>query len=102
MSNTKDTSGPAFPFPAYIYPNGELNHGDDGMTLRDYFAAKAMQTLLSVEGGTLAKDAEMSYKMADEMLKARDQGLRSNNSAIHSEDLTSMASVKCNQSRLCP
>ena len=70
MSNTKDTGGSAFPLLAEQTNDGWAWHG---MTLRDYFAAKAMQTLLSVEGGTLAKDAEMSYKMADEMLKARDQ-----------------------------
>jgi hypothetical protein len=43
------------------------------MSLRDYFAAKAMQTLLSIEGGLLEKDAEVAYKMADAMLKARGQ-----------------------------
>jgi hypothetical protein len=45
-----------------------------GMTLRDYFAAKAMQGLLagklqSVELKVIAGDC---YKMADAMLKARD------------------------------
>ena len=70
MNYTK-TGGPAFPFPAYEYSNGELIHGADGMTLRDYFAAKAMQALLSIHGGTLEKDAEVAYKMADAMLKAR-------------------------------
>jgi hypothetical protein len=44
-----------------------------GMTLRDYFAAKAMQALISIDGGTLEKDAEAAYKMADAMLKAREQ-----------------------------
>ena len=43
-----------------------------GMTLRDYFAAKAMQSLLSIAGGTLENDAEVAYKMADAMLKARE------------------------------
>jgi hypothetical protein len=41
------------------------------MTLRDYFAAKAMQALLSSEIGTFEKDAEAAYMMADFMLKAR-------------------------------
>ena len=44
----------------------------DGMTLRDYFAAKAMQSLFSIAGGTIEKDAEIAYKMADAMLKARE------------------------------
>ena len=43
-----------------------------GMTLRDYFAAKAMNAFLSRDGGTLEKDAEAAYKMADAMLKARE------------------------------
>ncbi len=46
-----------------------------GMTLRDYFAAKAMQTMLGWDNdhtnwGSYAEDA---YKMADAMLKAREQ-----------------------------
>ena len=50
----------------------------DGMTLRDYFAAKAMQgisaTLTQTDGepfwNLIATD---SYKMADAMLKAREE-----------------------------
>jgi hypothetical protein len=67
MSNT-NTGGPAFPnvTPTRIYA--------EGMTLRDYFAAKAMQGLLagklqSVELKVIAGDC---YKMADAMLKARE------------------------------
>ena len=43
-----------------------------GMTLRDYFAAKAMQALIP-RGETIEtmKYAESAYAMADEMLKAR-------------------------------
>ena len=44
-----------------------------GMTLRDYFAAKAMQGLISTEGaGSAERYAEIAYKLADAMLKARD------------------------------
>ncbi|WP_432467069.1 hypothetical protein [Enterobacter roggenkampii] len=58
----------AFPIPATEY------HGmDSGMTLRDYFAAKAMQaigvTLNDNEHGFVAN---VAYKMADAMLKARE------------------------------
>lgn len=46
-----------------------------GMTLRDYFAAKAMQGMLSACTGWSEADqerlAKCSYKMADEMMKAR-------------------------------
>jgi hypothetical protein len=46
-----------------------------GMTLRDYFAAKAMQGLLSNRNAEAAIDefAAKSYRMADAMLKAREQ-----------------------------
>lgn len=43
-----------------------------GMTLRDYFAAKAMQALLGYEESTLENDAEVAYAVADAMLKARE------------------------------
>ena len=42
-----------------------------GMTLRDYFAAKAMQALLGYEESTLENDAKVAYKMADAMMKER-------------------------------
>jgi hypothetical protein len=72
MSDT-NTGGPAFPFPAYTYPNGEINHGEGGMTLRDYFAAKAMQSVIARGDDTNRPGmAEWSYAMADAMLKARD------------------------------
>jgi hypothetical protein len=50
-----------------------------GMTLRDYFAAKAMQALtlrLASKEGLIVFDdavAESAYLMADAMLKAREQ-----------------------------
>jgi hypothetical protein len=74
MSNT-NTGGPAFPFPAYTYPNGEINHGEGGMTLRDYFAAKAMQSLilgLTGHDDEIPETAEDAYRFADAMLKARE------------------------------
>jgi hypothetical protein len=66
MSNT---GGPAFP----CHPGIE-NPLYDGMSLRDYFAAKAMQAMESRElpKAILATDvAEAAYEMADAMLKAR-------------------------------
>jgi hypothetical protein len=47
----------------------------DGMTLRDYFAAKVMQAMLG--HGWVLKEEEIparAYKMADMMMKAREQG----------------------------
>jgi hypothetical protein len=56
--------GPAFPRTGW--PN------ETGMTLRDYFAAKAMQALIP-SGQTVdsMKYAESAYALADAMLKAR-------------------------------
>lgn len=50
----------------------------EGMTLRDYFAAKAMQGLLAQSKGTainspVEQAAEYAYAMADAMLKARQE-----------------------------
>ena len=45
-----------------------------GMTLRDYFAAKAMQSYLldkDRDSFTFEQWAQASYEMADAMLKAR-------------------------------
>jgi hypothetical protein len=52
-----------FSHPSTIY--------NTGMTLRDYFAAKAMQTLVSKHSheGDVSRNA---YKISDAMLKARE------------------------------
>ena len=44
-----------------------------GMTLRDYFAAKAMQAMVSVPDVDMSHDdyADWAYRQADAMLKAR-------------------------------
>jgi hypothetical protein len=51
--------------------DGEVIKGNKGMTLRDYFAAKAMQTLVEKysHNGDVARNA---YNIADAMLKARE------------------------------
>lgn len=61
------------------FPNKKIdNHGYDvystGMDLRDYYAAKAMQGLMSTafnENVSRDQIAEVAYKMADSMMKAR-------------------------------
>jgi hypothetical protein len=71
MSNT-DTGGPAFP--QFVISNFGA-HVEGGMTLRDYFAAKAMQgVLVGIECGPddVANLAESAYILADAMLKARE------------------------------
>ena len=60
----------AFPLLIVDRPKELLQY--NGMTLRDYFAARAMQALLGYEESTLQNDAEVAYQMADAMLKARE------------------------------
>jgi hypothetical protein len=73
MSNT-NTGGPAFPF-EYFDEQLQRARVMHGMTLRDYFAAKAMQSMngrqdyLDAPASAIALDA---YALADEMLKARE------------------------------
>lgn len=44
-----------------------------GMTLRDYFAAKAVQGLLASDvNAPIDQFADLAYRVADEMLKARE------------------------------
>ena len=59
----KDTGGPAFPTDC----NKNIIYG---MTLRDYFAAKALQGM-SAEIDDEVRAARWCYEMADAMLEAR-------------------------------
>ena len=64
--NIQNDGGPAFPTPAGIQHN-------DGMTLRDYFAASALQGMMADGGGTSwDDDAKAAYRAADAMIKARE------------------------------
>jgi hypothetical protein len=71
-----DTGGPAFP--QQVQVAADESTWFEGVTLRDYFAAKAMQGFIASPRGTPdgnnATDsyyARVSYLMADAMLKAR-------------------------------
>ena len=78
MSKTDD-GGPAFPREEYQTPTSAL--GQIGMSLRDYFAAKAMQGMLSNaemmhddnghRNNTFANYAAAAYAQADAMLAER-------------------------------
>ena len=63
---------PAFPVLIVNRPKKLLKY--NGMTLRDYFAAKAMQSYWSdpTVAGDLKTAAAWAYDMADAMLKARE------------------------------
>lgn len=63
--------GPAFPW-------GEHGSHLGGMTLRDYFAAKALNGILAcfkdyVGANNLEARAALAYRYADAMLKAREE-----------------------------
>jgi len=62
-------------FPLHNHGAQTLGLHVTGMTLRDYFAAKAMTGLLTAEiVGEYSNEhvAEISYRIADAMLKARE------------------------------
>ena len=61
-----NTGGPAFPNEGF---NGWGNP-QEGMTLRDYFAAKAMQGLMDA-AMPMPEIAQAAYQMADDMLEER-------------------------------
>jgi hypothetical protein len=55
------------------FPNPHLRD-DSGMTLRDYFAAKAMQAMETRNAsGTYHSRAIHAYEQADAMMKAREK-----------------------------
>ena len=56
---------------------GTMNTFSDGMDLRDYFAAKAMQGIVHMfspnDFFNPERVTKISYQIADEMMKAREQ-----------------------------
>jgi hypothetical protein len=60
------SGGPAFP------TERALPEQRSGMTLRDYFAAKAMQGLLANNNIGAQQLAQAAYVVADAMLEVRD------------------------------
>jgi hypothetical protein len=69
MSADTNTGGPAFPTTEVA-----MMRSLQGMTLRDYFAAKAMQGICAsgpTSDWSNTRIAVEAYEMADAMLKAR-------------------------------
>lgn len=71
----KNTGGPAFPFYENSYG---VTTGNEGMTLRDYFAAKALAALIVVLKDDRKRGAagvpilaKYAYEYADAMLSER-------------------------------
>ena len=75
MSNQINDGGPAFPHERQIRCHGEVIdcEVESGISIRDYFAAGALQGLLADGGGaSWNDDAKSAYLAADAMLKARE------------------------------
>ena len=81
---SKDTGGPAFPANRDMRHNPDWDH-EQGMFLRDYFAAKAMEAILQCDFPSKIPDkdtgltvgeyvAKKAYTMADAMLAEREKG----------------------------
>lgn len=64
----------AFPAIEVRHENGTVFVHHTGMTLRDYFAAKAMEGMLADpnSGGSSTVIARCAYEIADAMLAARE------------------------------
>ena len=75
--SAQDNGGPAFPCDRIIQQ--EEAHSSPGMTLRDYFAAKAMAAMVSGHFSYYGHEnywdresiADQAYELADAMLAAR-------------------------------
>ena len=76
---SKGNGGPAFPTGAWEYDDQDnvLPYQEPGMTLRDYFASKAMQMTFSTSlhfhlfsASELTAKAKQAYRIADAMLEA--------------------------------
>ncbi|HHN8324256.1 hypothetical protein [Morganella morganii] len=68
---TDKTGGSAFPMIGSVAYNSDWSI-DPGMTLRDYFAAKAMASVpLALDSNEQQLIANAAYAQADAMLRAR-------------------------------
>ena len=68
--------GPAFPCEISVHPIGQVGYSEkvSGMSLRDYFAAKALQAIIKASM-TWQTDgqARQAYEYADAMLRHREK-----------------------------
>ena len=73
MSDTPiNNGGYAFPMPSGPQPRVDCStHYNEGMTLRDYFAAAIMQGLMSSQCQVDDPYPIYAYRIADAMIKAR-------------------------------
>lgn len=76
MSNQINDGGPAFARDSHMDKQIGLYVQQHGMSLRDYFAAAALQGMMAAHtsGGCLVDDlyAKYAYDLADAMIQARE------------------------------
>lgn len=74
MTNQINDGGPAFARDSHMDKQIGLYVQQQGMSLRDYFAAAALQGILARGQSLLSKKCEVleAFKYSDEMLKARE------------------------------
>ena len=73
MNDQPKDGGPAFPGLTYVSWNGQKN--PEGISMRDYFAAAALQGLLADGHGNAWCNETCSakaFKIADAMIKAKE------------------------------
>ena len=75
-----ENGGPAFPCEVSVYELGQVGHRElmPGMTLRDYFASKALLAVMDIVSKmsgvkTHEQTAEIAYSVADAMIKERNK-----------------------------
>jgi hypothetical protein len=77
LGRTVGLAGVSMNIPAFPIQDAYSMSTEQGMTLRDYFAAKAMQAMIAHPDSDDNKPAfvfaEAAYIMANAMLKAREQ-----------------------------
>jgi hypothetical protein len=85
MNNERKDGGSAFPVNSDEYDQDAERYrpcSEGGMSLRDYFAAKAMQSVCQMIAGRahevsrsdpIGDIAKEAYQLADAMLRAREQ-----------------------------
>lgn len=72
--NDKETGGSAFPVTGLSgLPNDQFIYPDGGMTLRDYFAGKAISGIVSggTQGDSIQSLANLAYMISDAMIAER-------------------------------
>ena len=64
--------GPAFPYVVTFKEGTDVRY-EEGLSLRDYFAAKALQALIEKYDESTVEISVAAYEFADQMLKAREE-----------------------------